>query len=62
MRRLSNNDKILAIDPFNVYALNAKAILLAQLERYDEALSVLKKVPLSNLDNNEDLQKIMAFL
>jgi tetratricopeptide (TPR) repeat protein len=52
----------LAINPTFVYALFGKATILAQLEKYDEALSVLKKVPLSNFDNNEDLQKIMAFI
>ena len=41
MKLIQYYDKVLAIDPSNVNALNNKAIVLKNLQKYDESTTVL---------------------
>ena len=43
MKHYRTYDKILDIDPSNIDALNNKAIVLKDLQKYDEALRTMTK-------------------
>jgi len=52
----------LKIDANFTDSINGKAYTLAELGRYNEAVSVIKKADLSSFDNNEYLSSTMAFI
>ena len=75
MRRLQSTDKVFAIDPSDIKALNNKANALKNLQKYDEAIVYYDKVlsidpsavyalngkafALANLDKNEEALPII---
>ena len=60
-RRIVYYDKALAIDPNYVNALNNKAFTLSEMDRNEEALSIIKQ-PLASNPDNEYLLTTMAFI
>jgi tetratricopeptide (TPR) repeat protein len=50
--RLYSTNKILAIDPSYVDALNDKTLVLYDIKRYDDAIAYLDKILIMNPKDN----------